>query len=153
MRAWIIFVVAFLSVGALADTPDNSAPLQNKDQARQFAEIFMRQLASGNTYDAFALVKAQLPDEADDTDTLRDNTQQMLDAARPKLGKTIGYELLEEKSLGQSLLRYEYLLKLERFAVHVRIIFYKPGEKWLPAQMWVDQDIRQLFDDLGKVKE
>jgi len=150
MRTFIIFCIAILTTAALADEGQNPTALESKDQAKQFAETFMHTMAGGNVYDAFAMVKAQLRDSQDDTDTLRDSTQQMLDAALPKLGKPIGYELLAEKSLGESLMRYDYLLKLERFAIHFRIIFYKPGNAWIPAQLWVDQDIRQLFDDLGK---
>jgi hypothetical protein len=148
MRASIIFCIVLITTAAIA--AENPTPLASKDQAHDFAETFMRTMASGDTYNAFALVKAQLRDNADDTDALRDTTQQMLDEARPKLGKPIGYELVAEKDLGQSLVRYDYLLKLEKFAVHFRIIFYKPDQNWLPAQLWVDQDIRQLIDDLGK---
>jgi hypothetical protein len=148
MRASVIFCVVLFATSAIA--ADNPPALASKDQARDFAETFMHTLAGGDTYNAFAMVKAQLHDTGDDTDTLRDGTQQILDEARPKLGKPIGYELVAEKELGQSLIRYDYLLKLEKFAVHFRIIFYKPDQNWLPAQLWVDQDIRQLIDDLGK---
>ncbi|HEY1628422.1 MAG TPA: hypothetical protein VGF52_01110 [Tepidisphaeraceae bacterium] len=148
MRTSVVFcVVLFASVAIAADNPP---ALASKDQARDFGELFMRTMAGGDTYNAFAMVKAQLRDTGEDTDALRDTTQQMLDEARPKLGKPIGYELVGEKELGQSLIRYDYILKLEKFAVHFRIIFYKPQQEWLPAQMWVDQDIRQLIDDLGK---
>ncbi|HMB95253.1 MAG TPA: hypothetical protein VKK61_04365 [Tepidisphaeraceae bacterium] len=148
MRTSVILFIVLLSGAAIA--ADNPQPLGSKDQAHDFAETFMRTMASGDTYAAFAMVKAQSPDNAEDTDTLRDSTEQMLDEVRPKLGKPIGYELVGQKVLGESLIRYDYLLKLERFAVHFRIIFYRPQQAWIPSQFWVDQDIRELVDDLGK---
>jgi hypothetical protein len=148
MRTAIIFcVVTFCGIAIAADNP---ASLDTKDQAKQFADTFMHTLAGGDVYNAFAMIKVQMSDTSDETDALRDTTQQMLDTLRPKLGKPIGYELVGQKELGQSLIRYDYVLKLEKFAVHFRIIFYKSDQGWLPSQMWVDEDIRQLFDDLGK---
>jgi hypothetical protein len=140
---------------APADEPDapvlpaNATPLNTLQQTEQFVGAFLKMLSAGSTADAFAMMKAASPrDAANDIDETRDSTQQLLDSSAPSMGKPVGFELLARRQVGQSLIRFECLLKLERHPLRCTIFFYKPAEIWTPMQVTFDSDMHRLFDDM-----
>ncbi|HVT91007.1 MAG TPA: hypothetical protein VHD56_19295 [Tepidisphaeraceae bacterium] len=154
MRIFILAVM-LLTVTVLVRA-DEGAPgtgrgqIVTKDQTKQFAEDFLRVLVNGRVFDAFQVIKAANPDAEAEIESRRQTTETMLDQAHQVFGKSLAPELLDTKSLGESLVRYDYLFKLEKGVLHFRIIFYKPMNRWIPLDLFFNDNLQQLFDDLGK---
>src|SRR5262249_20756469 len=119
--------------------------IASPEQCKQFTDTFLRTLVNGRTYDAFQMIKSVIPDAESDVDATRQTTEQLLDQVRQTFGKPIDVELLDTKTLGSSFIRYDYLLKLERSALHCRAIFYRPRNTWIPVTITFEQDLRQVF--------
>jgi hypothetical protein len=150
-------LVLALTVVAFAQDNGNQArtkQIVSKDGTREFTETFLKSLVTSRPLEAFALIKSVAPDFETDIETTRESTEQLIESVRPSFGRIVGYEPIDTKSLGKSLVQYDYLLKFERNALHCRMRFYKPATgaegNWLPIGIWFDRDIEQLFIDLGK---
>jgi len=129
--------------------PSNVTPMTTPQQTELFTQSFLKMLSSGNTFDAFAMMKAVSPkDAANEIDETRDTTQQLIEHNAPTMGKPVSFELIARRQMGQSLMRYECLLKLERHPLRCTIFYYKPADTWMPVQVTFDEDIRKLFEDL-----
>jgi hypothetical protein len=146
-------VLVGLVVGQANDeVARNPAALTTPDQTESFADLFLRNLVGGSAHDAFATIKSAIADQdlANEMDATRDETVRLLDAILPTHGRPIGYELVARRSLGASLLRYECLLKLQKYPIRCTILFYKPQQAWVPVQVVFDQDIKVMFEELGR---
>lgn len=158
MRSYVALSIglALAAVTALALAQDGPAPgrkqLVNRDQVKEFNDTFLRALMTGRPFEAFQLVKATDPDSEGAIDATRQSTESLLDEVRPTYGKPVDFELIDTTTLGESFIRYDYLFKLERSALHYRAIYYKakPNASWVPVQITFEENLAQLFEDLGK---
>jgi hypothetical protein len=132
------------------DNPNLRQQINTKDRTREFAEAFLNTLVTQRPFDAFSMLRSVTPESENEIEATRQSTEQLLDQVRPGYGKMIGFEQLDVKSLGQSFVRYDYLLKMERNALHCRIVFYRPKNTWVPVMLNFSDDLTQLFDDLAK---
>src|SRR5436189_183254 len=58
--------------------------------------------------------------------------------------EALGFELVEEKAFGKSVVKLVYVLKLESHPLVWEFHFYKPKEKWFLARLGFDEDLRKL---------
>lgn len=150
-RAFMFVIVMGISALTLAqDGAGRAVQLTSKDQTRQLSEKFLQTLITSRTYDAFQVLRNAGGDATTDIDAARETTEQLLNGVRNTMGKAIGFELIDTKSLGESFIRYDYLYRMERSALHFRIVFYKGANAYMPVQLYFEQDLQQLFYDLGK---
>ena len=122
--------------------------MTSKGQVKDFTGQFLKTLATGSTTNAFNLLKAATPDAEADIDATRDKTLGLLDQLRDTYGRPIGYDIVTERALGDSVIKYEALLKLEKYAIRCTIIYYKPKDVWQPARINFDPDLSLMFDEL-----
>ena len=59
-------------------------------------------------------------------------------------GKILGYEFISEEKFGKSILRYVYILKLEKGPVVWVFYFYKPKDKWILANVTFNDQLDLL---------
>lgn len=119
-------------------------------QTKEFTEAFLGVLINGRAYDAFAMIKSTVPDLEAEIEAARQSTEQRFESIRPTFGKPIGWELVQTRSLGQSMIRYDYLLKFEKNALQFRVLYYKPKNVWIPAFLDFTDNLSVLFDEAGK---
>jgi len=162
-RYSVVVLMGFLAlaVSALTYAAGGGAPAGNqgrlkqittKDQTKEFSEQFLRAMGTGRPYDAFAMIKTMMPDLEADIEQSRQSAEQIFDRIRPSYGKPVGYELVSTKSLGESIVRYDYLYKFDRNALHFRVQYYKPtaNKPWIPTFIGFQEDLTVLFDEAGK---
>ena len=158
-RTTFVLVLALAAAAIFAQDAGQGGrrkQLVSKNFTREFTEQFLMTMVKSRPIDAFALIKTVTPESETDIETTRSSTEQLLDNVRPSYGRIIGYELLETKALGNSFVRYEYLLKFERNALHCRFLYYnntptgQQGENWIPVGIWFDGNLGDLFDNIGK---
>ena len=125
MRAFLalMYVVACLPAARAADPA-----------ARVRAETFFRTIIEGDTSKAFdALMEGSLipTNQPDATSHLK--TQ--LETGLRIYGRPVGFDLLEEKAFGPSLVRCVYLFRLEKYPLVWQFFFYRNADRWLPVNV------------------
>ncbi len=66
----------------------------------------------------------------------------------PLYGKVLGYEVVHNEQLSNSLARLVYILKLERHPTIWEFYFYKPGDQWV----LINVKFNDKLDLLGAIK-
>jgi hypothetical protein len=119
--------------------------LKSESELRLFADRVMGTLEKGGTMAAFAAMKPYtiIPGSEFDSIALASKSQREQFGAR--FGKTVGFEFIGQKKLGESLIRLTYIEKTEKHAFPWRFYFYKTPSGWaLNSFLWNDQ-MPQLF--------
>ncbi len=123
---------------------------ETKSSPTGMLEKFFSGVKSGNLDDALAVLtkNSLLVHKPEDIATLKKGTQQALD----KYGEVAGFEVLETKTVGKSLLRITCISLGEEMPLRWKFFFYKTKDTWRLLDMRVDSGIVDLFDDLGRTK-
>lgn len=152
MRSVIVIVIigGLVALSLAAGGPQPTGQLTSEGQTREFTERFLRTLETARAFDAFQLLRPVMNDPGTDIDQMRNTTDQQIMQARNTYGKSIGHELIDTKRLGESFIRYDYLFRLERSALHFRIIYYRGRNNYTPVALFFSEDLEQLFYDLAK---
>lgn len=104
----------------------------------------------------FNLLKQEKPDEAytvilantkikgreEEVKGLKKQTQDAIST----YGPILGFEFVEQRRVGMSLLRITCLSWSENFPLRWRFSYYRPGDKWRLLDIFVDDKIGELFD-------
>lgn len=125
MRAFLVLLCALscLSSTRAADPAANAR-----------AEAFFRTVLDGDTGKAFdALMEGSLLPVSQPNAVSRLKGQ--LENGLRVYGRPVGYELLEEKSIGSSLVRCVYVFRLEKYPLFWEFFFYKGTDRWLPVDV------------------
>jgi hypothetical protein len=157
----LIFLLCAVSTGIARNsspTPANEMLLLDESSSggeprvtpMEMLRKFFSGVKSGNLDDALnALTRdSLLAHKKDDIETLKKGTQQALD----KYGDVEGFEILEKKAVGDSLLRVTGLSLGEDMPLRWRFYFYKIKGNWRLLDMRVDTGIADLFEDIGSNK-
>jgi hypothetical protein len=153
-RAFCVLLLLALAVAVHAADGDGPGPnrrqLATVEQTKELSESFLGAMVTGRSYEAFTQIRNVVPDNENMVESWRAAADRMVESVRPDYGRPIGHELLDSKTLGTSYVRYDYLLKFERNAIHCRIIYYRGRNTWTPVFMMFNDNLDQLFTDLGK---
>ncbi|MEO8204618.1 MAG: hypothetical protein ABI615_00455 [Chthoniobacterales bacterium] len=85
-------------------------------------------------------------ERAEDVITLKKKTAEALKA----YGLVSAYELVEEKKVGDTLVRRTYLSRGEKLPLRWRFYYYKAKDTWKLVDFRVDDGLVELFDDLSR---
>lgn len=111
-----------------------------------FAALKANQVDAG--YDA--LVKGTIiADRAEDVSALKSRTKTALD----NYGPIAGYEIVDEKEVGTSLLRRTCVSLNSDLPLRWRFYFYKSGGSWKLVDLRVDDALVELFEEAGRAKK
>lgn len=89
-----------------------------------------------------------MADRADESKTMRAQTQKALDA----YGPVLGYEMIREEPLGTHLLRRTYVLTGEQLPLRWKFYFYKPTDRWKLIDLRIDDAIVEWFDEAARTQ-
>jgi hypothetical protein len=106
----------------------------------------------GNQVDAAydALVKGTIiADRAEDVSALKTRTKTALD----NYGPIAGYEVVDEKIVGTTLLRRTVVSLNSDLPLRWRFYFYKSGGAWKLVDLRVDDALVELFEEAGRAKK
>lgn len=97
-----------------------------------------------------ALVKGTIISErADDVAALKSRTKTAMD----NYGPIAGYETVDEKVVGSSLLRRTCISLNSDLPLRWRFYFYKSGGTWKLVDLRVDDALVELFEEAGRAKK
>jgi hypothetical protein len=136
----ILLGLALVCAGsARADT------LKTEGELRVFGDRVMAALVKGGTSAAFAAMKPYTQVSDSEFQSLAHSSKSQRDNFGVRYGKTLGYEFISQRKVGESLVRIVYIEKTEKHALPWIFFFYKtPGGWALNTFQWNDQ-MPQLF--------
>ena len=122
---FVALLLAVLLAGGV-----HATEFKSPDDAVALSDKVMAQVSSGDLRGGLEALKPYTVVPAAEFDAMigQAELQQPMLAAR--FGKSIGYELLRNDTVGQSLVQLIYLHKYERHATVWRFIFYRTGSGW-----------------------
>jgi hypothetical protein len=133
------FFLILASGGTRADT------IESDVQVRKFAEAVMGTVGAGDLDGAFKAMKPYVTIPDAEVDALVVGTKAQRSKAGSRFGKTVGAECVDEKKVGQSLIRVICLEKTEQHALPWMFYFYKTPRGWvLNSFVWND-NVPALF--------
>ena len=111
-----------------------AAPVPDLGTPREKAEAFFNTVIGGDSSKAWdtLLDRTVLSNNRSDAGSrLRNQLQTALNV----YGKPLGYDLIEEKAFGTSLVRVVYHFRLEKFPLTWEFFFYQNGRTCLPIDV------------------
>ena len=139
LRAILLAMAMCLSAASSAET------LKSEGDVRALGDRVMASLVKGGTSAAFETMKPYtiVPESEFQSMALASKSQR--DQFGGRYGKTIGFEFIGVKKVGEPLLRLTYIEKTEKHALPWMFYFYKTPNGWaLNSFQWTDR-MPQLF--------
>ncbi|MBK8608787.1 MAG: hypothetical protein IPL84_02235 [Chitinophagaceae bacterium] len=135
----LLFVcVSFVSKGQLiADS--------GRTNLNRLCDRFMQTFSTGKYSDAFQLLKQQTSMDKGFVDNLNKTLNEQMENILVSFKKITGYELIEEKSINNVLVRRRYLLKLELYFLSFDFYLYNNGSNWLLSGFYYSDNQQALF--------
>ena len=121
----MIFVVA-----VLITIPVFGATLPNETDAKELADKIITKISSGDIDSGFNLMKPYIPLSGADIDAAAAKAKTQLEQYGKVYGKLIGFEYIDSRRIGDSLVRIRYVVKAENTALTWIFIFYKGADGW-----------------------
>jgi hypothetical protein len=136
----ILCVLVFCFSGtSIADT------LKTEPELRPFGDKIMAALVKGGISAAFAGMKPYVLIPNSEFESLSLASKAQRDQFGARYGKTIGFEFIGQKKVGDSLVRLTYIEKTEKHVLPWIFFFYRTPTGWaLNSFVWNDQ-MTQLF--------
>ena len=137
----LLFAVVLMAAGlSFGDTvPDENA-------AKGLTDKIMAKAGAGDTSGAFEMIKSYAAISAVEIDGIILQSKRSMDQFRPRYGTPIGFEFIDSKKSGSSLLRLRYIQKNTRYPLIWIFDFYKAKDGWvLNAFNWNDAPFTELF--------
>lgn len=76
--------------------------------------------------------------------------KERLNTSRKLLGEYYGKEIIKIESVGDSYIKYDYMLRYDRQPVKLEIVLYRPDKKWLLYTLQFDDNINDDFRKVNK---
>jgi len=147
MNRIIILLLCFFLMGGQAAADDEEAPkLTTKESTRALADKFMSSLQANVIRESFEIIRPYMPIPDLEFENMTVKTEENLNYIGPSLGKLIGYELLEENTIKDFVIRYTYVQKYEQHPVRWFFIFYKAQDEWLINVFYWDNKTQDFFN-------
>ena len=128
MRKILFFVLA-LSLISLNSVVAATVP--NESAAKELADKIMIKVGKGDLDAAFKLMKPYVPISETEIDSAALQTKAMREQIGERYGNPIGYEFIDSKKIGNSLLRVRYIEKTNLHALPWIFYFYKTEDGWI----------------------
>jgi hypothetical protein len=134
-----------------ASTPKQAPGPQRGETPSEVMDMFFLSLKAGQINAAYdALVKGSvIAERREDVSGLKERTRQALD----NYGPVSGYEVVDEKTVGASLLRRTCISLNTDLPLRWRFYFYKSEGTWKLVDLRVDDGLVELFEEVGRARK
>lgn len=123
-----VLICAFTALaGRALAAPDLSEP-------RAQAETFFGTIIGGDSAKAFDTLLAGSSISANKPEASY-NLRRQLQTGLSAYGKPFAYDLVDQKTFGASLVRFVYILRLEKYPLTWELFFYQNGRTWRPIDV------------------
>ena len=138
-RALLVAFASFLPLFAFADTLKTDADL------RPFSDRVMAGVAGAGIAAGIAVMRPYVVMPEVELQKALLTLQSQREAYPERFGKTVGFEFIGQKKLGESLVRLAYIEKTERRALPWLFHFYRTRNGWVLESFLCNDQASQLF--------
>ena len=132
--------LALVSVAARADVLKTDAEL------RPFGDRVMAAVSGAGLQAGFSVMRPYVVISETELQNAMLKMQAQRDQWGPRYGKSIGFEYIGTKRIGQSLLRLTYVEKTERHALPWMFHFYRTPNGWILSSFLSNDISSELFN-------
>ncbi|KZX82208.1 hypothetical protein A3715_00165 [Oleiphilus sp. HI0009] len=146
MHQYARTLIILLSIIALFwANPASSKPLANLKKLEQATDLFMEQVAKGDSESALNLISAYAGVNPEQFAQRSARIIQDMQRIESSAGKALSYAKVDTKSVGEHLYKVRYLLKFRQAALVWEMNFYQPDQGWYLVDVNLSTDINALF--------
>ncbi len=112
------------------------------DEAKliEISTSVVNEVSQGKLFEAFDIIKKHSPLPESEFKVVKEQAKKQFEVIKPRFGDFIGYEFINSKKIGNSIIRHDYIVKCENHVIRWEFIYYKPKDKWfLNSFKWDDQ--------------
>jgi hypothetical protein len=144
----IVIVLCAMSLIVTAIAFGEALPDENA--AKDLAVKVMTKVAVGDLDAAFLMMKPYVPLSPTEIDSIAIQSKSMREQYGKRYGSSIGYEFIDSKKVGDSLLRLRYIEKTDKHVLPWVFYFYKTNEGWILNSFNWNDVYTMLFNDEAK---
>ena len=133
-----LLLMLFPFIAAAEELPDSTV-------AVGLAETVVQRVSTGDVRGGLELARPYLAVPTGQFDVLVGQLEMQGPLQAANYGKSIGYELLRNDTVGDSLMRTVYMQKFERHAVFWIFLFYRGGDGWLLSEVSYSDVLSSAF--------
>lgn len=122
-----------------------SAEELTEADTRAICDKAMTQFSQNKLKEGYELFIPYWPLPKSEISALIYQTESQWGTVQSRFGKNAGFEFIETKRVGKSLIRHIYIQKFMNHSLRWRFTFYKPREKWRVNSIKFDDSIGALF--------
>lgn len=146
MKSWIGFLVLMPALSMAAVTPSPAAPDTSLERCRETTRGVMRQVAANNDKNAFDMLQAAMPMDADTFAQIRENSLKQRKNMPETVGASLGYKLVLEDRVSDFLVRLTYAERREKNMLRWQFFCYRGKTDWHISAFFWDANVAALFD-------
>ena len=120
-------------------------PVATPEDLRRLTEQIMDKVDSGDVDDAFRLLRPRTIIGESEFDALAAQAKLQVALVGQKFGGNLGHELIRQDRVGESLVRYVYLDKFDRYALRWVFYGYKGKGGWIIHTFRLDDQLPAIF--------
>ena len=140
------FLRLFLALALLAWLPARGEVLRTDAELRPFADRVMAAVAGAGLPAGVAVMRPYVVISETELQNALLKMQAQRDQWSARYGKTVGFEYIGTKRIGQSLLRLTYVEKTERHALPWMFHFYRTPSGWILSSFLCNDISSELFN-------
>ncbi|MBN1586257.1 MAG: hypothetical protein JW937_02375 [Candidatus Omnitrophica bacterium] len=137
-------LLASLVLAAFA-SPAQAAVLDSELEIKPLTEEIMQTVSKGKLREAFEMMKPFMIIPEPEIESTVLSSISTRDQFGSRYGATIGYELISERKLGDSLVLLTYIEKTEKHVLPWYFYFYNSPEGWVLNSFSWNDDLSLLF--------
>ena len=139
---FILMAAIFLSSTAIAQTQKIASAKEMHALTEKFTGLLFNQKSA----EAFDLLKPYWPQPAYQIDALRETTAKQIKLLEDNFGVLLGYEFASSETIGNFGHVETFVLKYEKNALRIYIIYYNSGSGWIVNSLLWDDRWDYLFE-------
>lgn len=139
LYAIALFVMLLMSNNTFADT------LKDAKAIRTFSDSMMAKVANGDVDGAFSSMKPYVGLSGIEVDSAAVQSKVRIEKYGQRYGNSVGFEFIDEKAVGNSLIRLRYIEKTTKHALAWMFYFFKTDKGWTLNRFRMYEDFDMLF--------
>ncbi len=116
-----------------------------RDSLNMFCDKVMQTLVDGKYSQAIQMFRQKSVMDSSVINNVDKTLNDQIPNILPFYKKIVGYALIEEKELRNSLARRRYLLKFENYFLSFDFVLYNNGTGWTVSNFYYKDDTKEIF--------
>lgn len=139
-----LFLILAISCSSLS-TYAQTKFLPSAPEAKRASEGIVASISSGNFPGAWKELRPLSVVSSSELDVFEAQFNGQIEGIYRRFGSPLGYEFISEQVLGNSLVRYQFLIRNEKAPVRWVFVFYRADQGWVLTDFKFDTVASEFF--------